>query len=136
MFFLEKLVCNNCFLNDQYKLENKSCFFKDRHVLTLFLLNIILNIKKKWLDFCKCDGKTMCLACRSNIIYREYQYNIYQHCLNLDFLAKVRENLFDNLEKMLTLNNHFVCEIINKKFHYEHKDWFTGEKILLDLEKC
>ena len=78
----------------------------------------------------------MCLACRSNIIYREYQYNIYQHCLNLDFLAKVRENLFDNLEKMLTLNNHFVCEIINKKFHYEHKDWFTGEKILLDLEKC
>lgn len=91
---------------------------------------------RKWLDFCKCDGKTMCLACRLNIIYREYQFNIYQHCLNLDFLAKVRKNLFDNLEKMLTLNNHFVCEIINEKFHYEHKDWFTGEKILLDLEKC
>ena len=29
---------------------------------------------------------------------------------------------------MLTLNSHFICEIINDKFHYEHKDWFTGEK--------
>ena len=37
---------------------------------------------------------------------------------------------------MLTLNSHFICEIINDKFHYEHKDWFTGEKMLFHLEIC
>ena len=130
------MVSNNCFLNDKDKLENKCCFFKDRHALTLFLLNIILNIQKKWINFCKCDGKTICLVCQANICYREYEYIIYKNCLNLDLLAKVRENLVDNLDKMLTLNNHFICEVINDKFQYEHKDWFTNEKLLFDLEKC
>ena len=37
---------------------------------------------------------------------------------------------------MLTLNSHFICEIINDKFHYEHKDWFTGVKMLFHLEIC
>ena len=61
---------------------------------------------------------------------------IYKNCLNLDYLAKLRENLFDNLVKMLSLNSHFICEIINEKFQYEHKDWFSGEKMLFDLETC
>ena len=51
-------------------------------------------------------------------------------------MAKVRENIFGNLDKMLTLNSHFICEIINDKFQYEHKDWFTGENMLFNLEKC
>ena len=37
---------------------------------------------------------------------------------------------------MLTLNNHFICEIINDKFQYEHDDWFTGKNMLFSLEKC
>ena len=51
-------------------------------------------------------------------------------------LFSKRENIFDNLEKMLTLNNHFICEIINDKFQYEHDDWFTGKNMLFNLEKC
>ena len=51
------------------------------------------------------------------MIYRQYEFIIYKNCLNLEFLAKVRENIFDNLDKMLTLNSHFICEIINDKFH-------------------
>ena len=112
-------------------------FFKDRHSLVLFLLNVILNIQNIWLKFCKCDGNNNCLPCQSNICYGEYQYVVYKQCLNLDFLAKVRENLHTNLLKMVNANNHFLCEIINNKYiihHYE--DWFTGENVNCELDFC
>ena len=61
---------------------------------------------------------------------------MYKKCLDLDFLASVRENIYDNLVKLLTLDSHFVCRIINEKFQYRHKDWFTGEKMFYDLDVC
>ena len=128
------MVCKNFCLFDQEKLEIQCCFFKDRHSLVLFLLNVILNIQKKWMDVCWCDGSKICLVCQSNIVYREYQYVIYKNCLNLDFLAKVRENLHKNLLKIVKSNNHFLCEIINEKFKYYHKDWFNGNQVHCDLE--
>ena len=48
-------------------------------------------------------------------------------CLDLDFLADIRENVYRNLLKLLTLENHFACKLINTKYNYSHKDWFTGE---------
>lgn len=78
----------------------------------------------------------MCLICQCNIVYREYQYTIYKNCLNLDFLAKVRENLHKKLLKLVESNNHFLCEIINEKFRYYHKDWFNGNQVHYDLEHC
>ena len=116
------MVCKNCFLFDQEKLEVQCCFSKDRHSLVLSLLNVILNIQKKWMNFCQCDGSKICLVCQCNIVYKEYQYTIYKNCLNLDFLAKVRENLHKNLLKLIESNNHFLCEIINEKIRYYHKD--------------
>ena len=38
--------------------------------------------------------------------------------------------------KLLTLDNHFVCRIINKKYKYFHLDWFTGEKHEYHAELC
>ena len=128
--------CKNWFLYDQEKLENVCCFFKDRHSLVFLLLNVISNIQNLWLKFCKCDGKNICLPCQSNICYREYQYVVYKQCLNLDFLAKVRDNLHNNLLKMIYANNHFLCEIINNKYVYHHKDWFTGENVNYELDFC
>ena len=130
------MFCRNCFLFDQEKLEAQCCFFEDRHSLVLFLLNVILNIQKKWIDFGKCDRTKICSVCQCNIVYRKYQYVIYKNCLNLDFLAEVRENLHKNLSKMIESNNHFLCEIINKKFCYKHKDWFNGNQVHYDLEHC
>ena len=37
---------------------------------------------------------------------------------------------------MVTTYNHFLCEIINKKYKYSHKDWFTGEDVQNDLGFC
>ena len=131
--FLEKMPqCKNCFLFDEEKLENAFNQFEDRHSLVLF----ILNIQEIWLDICKCDGENVCLACQSNICYREYQYNIYEHCLNFDFLSKVKENLYHNLFKMVPTFIHFLCKIINRKYQYTFKYWFTSEDIKYDLNVC
>ena len=130
------MVCKNCYLFDQEKPEVQCCFFKDRHSLALFLLNVILNTQKKCMDYCKCDDTEICLICRFDINYREHQYIICKNCLNLDFLAQVRENLHENLLKLVELHNHFLCEIINEKFQYSHNDWFNGNKAYYDLEKC
>ena len=78
----------------------------------------------------------VCLPCQANICYRDYQYVVYKNCLNLDFLSKVRENLHQNLLKMSTSYNHFLCEKINKKYLYHHKGWFTGENVTYDLDFC
>lgn len=57
-------------------------------------------------------------------------------CLDLDFLADIRENVYRNLLKLLTLENHFACKLINTKYNYSHKDWFTGEIQKFDLDIC
>ena len=126
--------CKNCFLADEEKLENACCYFVSRHSLVLFLLNVILNIQKMWFEFCTCDGKNICLSSEANICYREYQYSIYNQCLNLDFLTKVKENLYYNLSEMIKKNNHFVCKIINNQFYYENISWFNGHKYEYSLE--
>lgn len=128
--------CKNSFLFDEEKLENAINFFENRRSLVHFLLNVILNIQEIWLKFCKCDGVNICLPCQVNICYRKCQYVVYDGCLNLDFLLKVKDNLHTNLLKMVTTYNHFLCEIINKKYQYLHKDWFTGEDVQYDLGFC
>ena len=37
---------------------------------------------------------------------------------------------------MVPTFNHFLCDIINKKYQYKHKDWFTGEDMSYDLDFC
>ena len=128
--------CKNCFLFDEEKIENAVNYFDHRRSLVLFLLNVILNVQEIWLEFCKCDGKNICLPCQANICYRDYEYNIYEHCLYLDFLSKVKYNLHLNLFKMVPTFNHFLCEIINRKYQYKFKCWFTGEDLKYDLETC
>lgn len=34
------------------------------------------------------------------------------------------------------LDSHFVCEILNNKYQYHHKDWFSGDELYFDLEVC
>ena len=81
-------------------------------------------MQKIYLEFCKCDGVNICLPCQSNSCYREYQYQIYQYCLNFDFLSKVKDNLYPNLFKMVPTFNNFLCETINRR------------KIISIVEKC
>ena len=115
------MVCKNCFQEDNEMFKYNCDVFKDRHNLVLYLINIVMNIKEIWMDFCKCIGEEICLVCQANMFYKKYEHTIYRNCLNLKFLAKV---------------NFFVCEVINRKYQYKHEDWFTGEQLFFDLELC
>ena len=57
-------------------------------------------------------------------------------CLNFDFLSKVKDNLHINLIKMVPAFNHFLCKIINRKYQYKFKSFFTGEELKYDLNVC
>ena len=120
------MVCKTCFKFDKDVFEHRCTIFENWHSLMLFLLNIILNIKKKWEEFCICDGINICLVCQLNTHYFKYEHIIYKNCFNLDFLSKVWENIISNLHLLLQDDGHFVYQIINEKYQYHHVDWFTG----------
>lgn len=37
---------------------------------------------------------------------------------------------------MVQTFNHFLCKIINRKYQYKFKSWFTGEEVKYDLDIC
>lgn len=83
-------------------------YLKIGTVWYFFLLNFVLNIhtqkkKKKWEENCSCNGEEICWVCQE--IFRYVCGNLY---------------------KLAALNSHFVCEIINEKYQYQHQDWFSG----------
>ena len=59
-------------------LKKSTCVFKNRRCLVIFLLNVLLNIKKDWKRFCKCNQRqAACAVCEfkdhvkkiTNIVY-------------------------------------------------------------------
>ena len=79
-------ACINCYLFDKYKLDAKIVFFfLKRQDMLIFLLNTILNIKKYFLDHCKCDEE-ICSVCKiSDIFPEDVSYELYKKCFDLDF---------------------------------------------------
>ena len=37
---------------------------------------------------------------------------------------------------MVPTFNHFLCEIINRKYQYTFKSWFTDRELKYDLDTC
>ena len=69
------------------------------------------------------------------VIYDEQEvYVVYKNCLDLNFLLEVKTKLYEHLCKMQRLKNHFLCKIIGKQFHYQHKCFFTGYNYKISLE--
>ena len=102
------MVCKNCLKFDNDLFEYKFNVFKDRHSLVLFFVKFCFKHthtkkKKKWEENCSCNGEEICWVCQE--IFRYVCGNLY---------------------KLAALNSHFVCEIINEKYQYQHQDWFSG----------
>lgn len=96
----------------------------------VFILNSILNIQKFKNDFCECREDTICYPCfMSKILNEQEVYQVYERCLDLDFLVCFNEQLYEHLFKLFKLKNHFLCEIIHEQFRYIHKCFFTGYNI-------
>lgn len=51
--FLNMASCKNCFLCDEFKLHSKVGFFESRKDMVVFILNVILNVQKYFIQFCK-----------------------------------------------------------------------------------
>lgn len=57
-------ACKNRFLFDEEKLHGEIGFFEKRSDMTIFMLNVILNIQHFLMDHCKYDGLKICLVCK------------------------------------------------------------------------
>ena len=150
MFFRHGIL-QKLFLCDEFKLHSKVGFFESRKDMAVFILKVILNVQKYFIQFCKCDGEAIYLQCEiANMFNSETTYEIYKNCLNLDFLLKVKQNLHLKLCELQEKHNHFLCKItinekyhysiksvfINEKYHYSIKSVFTGEDIFFDVKKA
>ena len=128
--------CGNCFLFDEYKLYAKIGFFESWKEMMVFMINVILNIQKYVIDFCKCDSQTTCLPCEIAETFNEkLTYEIYENCFNFDLLLKIKDNLCIQLINLKETHNHFLCKILNEKYeYYQEKCFFTGRPINISVK--
>lgn len=84
-------------------------------------------------QFCKCN-RVVCDPCQiADIFKEEITFKLYENCFNLDLLSKVKENLHVYLINLLEKKDHFLCKIINDKYCYVHKCFFTRKNIITDV---
>ena len=92
--FSWKMSCHRCFQDNKEAFDHATCIFSTRHDPVVFLLNILLNVKKEWLCFCYCEStRGKCLACQFRNVYKDDEYEIYQNCFDLHFLAVFHQNM-------------------------------------------
>ena len=78
--------------------------------------------------FCECEKLTdQCNVCRLYLIYKDEEIKIYKNSLNLDFLERFAQKVASDLQIIRKENGHLVCNLINRKFFYNHCDWFSGD---------
>ena len=124
-------------MNNMEKFKKTTCVFKSRQPLAFFLLNVILNIEKFWKDFCYCtETKFICSVCQMRVVYINNQYDLYQNSFDLDFLIKFHGHLVKNLYKLIEIECHFACKVINEKYFYTLEDLFDGSKKHYYLYDC
>ena len=130
-------ACKNCFLFDEEKLHGEIGFFEKRRDMTIFMLNVILNIQHFLMDHFKCDGLKICLFCKIADIYKEKTvYEIYKNCLDLDFFKQGERKSPPEFERLLEKHDHFLCKVINEKYLYYHECFSTGKKCFYDVGYC
>ena len=91
LFILEKLAGQNCFKDNVDAFEKATFQFYSRHWPVIFLLNIVLNVKDLWEQYCFCDkvGVPLCSVCQFWAVYLNDQYDIYENSFDLDFFVKI-----------------------------------------------
>ena len=62
--------------------------------------------------------------------------DLYQNSFDLDFLIKFHGHLFENLYKLIEIECHFACKVINEKYFYTLEDLFDGSKKHYYLYDC
>ena len=131
-FFLEKMTCNNCCKDNVDTFEKATCQFYSWCSLVTFLLNVVLNIRGLWGQYCfnkkVKNSVNRCSVCQFRIVYLNEEYDICENSFDLNFLSKFHTHLVKNLKcLLLETDSHIACRLVNKKFCYVFKDWFDGK---------
>ena len=93
----------DCFLFDEFKLYVKIGFFESRRKAVVFIINVLMNVEKFFVEYCKCTDKTE--------TYNErLTYQIYENFFNLDLLLKLKQNLCIQLISLYDAHNHFYVK--------------------------
>ena len=114
--------------------DQKASVFTSRRAVLYFSLNDLLTIKKYRDHLCYCSQRER--KCTIREIINDFygvEYDLYENMLNFDFLNQIHRRLFMHLNKMFA-SNRCLCLILNHKFAYVWKDWYTGEKHSVYLE--
>ena len=131
------MSCHNCFKDNAESFEQATRYFRSRRSLVILLLNVVLNIRDLWEQYCYCEKVSVqCSACQFRAVYLNDHYNIYENSFDLNFLSKFHKRIYKNLRRLLEIDCHLACELINRKFYYSHRDWFDGKIECFYLPYC
>ena len=131
---MQFFTCEKCYLPDISKVHAKFFGFETRSELAIFILNLILNIEKFHKEFCTCEHDIICRPCTVGKVYNKEQYKVFEHCLNLDYLCEMKAKLHGSMFFLFEKKSHFICRIIGEHFHFEHKCFFMGNRVLISLK--
>ena len=92
------------------------------------LLNTLLNFKCFNDQLCYCENRKEYLICKIKRAYADYEHELYNNMLDVDFLIECHSNLYHYLNQLFHIKNHCVCFILNNDYHYVGKDWFKACK--------
>ena len=81
--------------------------------------------------YCFCSTKGKCSICLTSEKFKGKHYLLYQNCLDFKQDDKIVGNLLKVLKDLVSLNNHFVCGLINQKYYYATQNWFSGKLFFL-----
>ena len=97
------------------------------------LLNTLLNFTCFNDQLCYCENRKECLICKIKRAYADYEYELYNNMLDVDFLIECHSNLYHYLNQLFQIKNHCVCFILNNDYHYIGKDWFNGKNFQVSV---
>lgn len=100
--------------------------------MTIFMLNVILNIQHFLMDHCKYDGLKICLVCKIADIYKEKTvYEIYKNCLDLDFFKQGKRKSRPEFEQIIGKTWPFFVQSDQQKILILSQVLFYRTKVFL-----
>ena len=99
-------------------------------------MNTLLTIKRFWDELCYCDKKNKkCAVCDVGNEFYSVQYGLYENTFDLDFLIRIHYGLFAYSQKLI-VSGQCISLMLNHKFCYVWKDWYSGEKHKLSIDEA
>ena len=134
------MTCENCFKDNVDAFEKTTREFISRRPMVIFLLNVVLNIKNLSDRYCFCKRTSSilpCSTCQFRMVYLNDEFDIYENSLDMHFLVTFHRHLYKNLKRLLLeTDSHLVCELVNKKYFYTCKDWFSWKVERFYIPNC